>query len=169
MCVQGLEPSDIHRINAAQGWLGLNSPADARAELDGIASARQTHPIVLEMRWLICAHEEDWLAGLEVAEQELATDAEDSSGWLHRAYALRRVSTGGLALAWDALLPAAEKFPAEPVIPFNLACYACQLGQLDAARVWLKRALKVGAKEAIQKMALADDDLKPLWTEIKSL
>ncbi len=56
------------------------------------------------------------------------------AGWLHRAYALRRVANGGLPQAWDALLPAAEKFPGEPVIAYNLSCYACQMQQLDASR-----------------------------------
>jgi hypothetical protein len=167
--VQELEPSDIHHLNAALGWLGLNAPADARAELDAIAPAQQSHPAVLEARWLICAHENNWREGLAVAERELAAAPDDSSGWLHHAYALRRVPDGGLEPAWNALLPAAEKFPEESVIPYNLACYACQRGQLDTARGWLKRAIKTGGKNEVQKMALADDDLKPLWDEIKEL
>ena len=166
--MQGLELSDIHRLNAALGWLGLNAPADARAELDAIASAQQTHPAVLETRWLLCAHEKNWRDALKVAKRELASAPEDSSGWLHRAYALRRVDDGGLAPAWDALLPAAEKFPSEPVIAYNLACYACQLNQPNDARNWLQRAVKIGGKEAIQKMALTDEDLKPLWPEIEN-
>ena len=127
IAVPVLEPSDLHRLNAALGWLGLNSPADARAELDAIPPAQQSHPAVLEARWLLCAHEKTWRDALVVANCELAAAPDDSAGWLHRAYALRRVDGGGLAQAWDALLPAAEKFPTEPVIAYNLSCYACQL------------------------------------------
>jgi Flp pilus assembly protein TadD len=166
--VQGLESPDIHRLNAALGWLGLDSPADARAELDAIAPERQSHPAVLEARWLVCLHEKNWRDALAAAERELRSAPGDSSGWLHRAYALRRVEGGGLARAWDALLPAAEKFPAEPIIAFNLACYACQRNQLDVSRTWLRRAAGIGGEDAIQKMALADDDLKPLWAEIEN-
>ena len=167
--MQSLEPSDLHRLNAALGWLGLNAPADARAELDAIASAQQSHPAVLETRWLLCAHEENWDDGLLVAEMELQAAPDDSAGWLHRAYALRRTTGGGLEPAWEALLPAAEKFPNEPVIAYNLACYACQMQQPDLARHWLERAFATGNQDAIKKMALADDDLKPLWEEIKGL
>jgi Flp pilus assembly protein TadD len=167
--VQGLEIADIHRLNAALGWLGLNAPADARAELDAIASAQQSHPAVLETRWLLCAHEENWDDGLLVSEMELQAAPDDSAGWLHRAYALRRVENGSLEKAWDALLPAAEKFPTEPVIAYNLACYACQLDQLTDARQWLQRAVKMGGNDAIKKMALADEDLKPSWPEIEKL
>ncbi len=167
--MQGLEPSDIHRLNAALGWLGLDSPADARAELDAIAPAQQSHPAVLEARWLLCAHDKNWQEALAVAGRELVSAPDDSAGWLHRAYALRRVAGGGLTQARDALLPAAEKFPAEPVIAYNLSCYACQLHELDAARVWLQRAIQAGGKDVIKKMALEDNDLKPLWTEIENL
>jgi hypothetical protein len=79
------------------------------------------------------------------------------------------VKNGGLPKAWDALLPAAKQFPDEPVIAYNLSCYACQMQQPDIARAWLLRAVKAGGKETIKKMALADDDLQPLWTEIKEL
>ncbi len=167
--MQGLEPPDIHRLNAALGWLGLGCVAEAGAELETISAEQQNHPAVLETRWALYAREQRWDAALTVAELELIAAPNESSGWLHRAYALRRVSQGGLFQAWTALLPAAEKFPDEPVIPYNLSCYACQLHQLDQARIWLQRAVKAGELEAIRKMALADDDLQPLWEEIKLL
>jgi tetratricopeptide (TPR) repeat protein len=167
--VQKLEPPDSHHLNAAVGWLGLGCAADARDELENISLLNQNHPAALEARWTLCAHDKKWDEALDVAGLELQFFPNDSSGWLHRAYALRRARHGGLPQAWDALLPAAEKFPEEPVIAYNLACYACQMRQLDAARVWLKRALKVGDKNTIQRTALADDDLKPLWPEIEEL
>ena len=164
-----LEPPDNHHLDAAIGWLGLGCAADAGAELDQISAPNQSHLDVLEMRWTLAVHGQNWAEALAVAERELQTDAADAGGWLHRAYALRRMENGGLAAAWAALLPAADKFPAEPVIPYNLACYACQMAQLDDARQWLRRAQKIGGREAIQKMALADDDLQPLWPEMKKI
>ena len=167
--VQRLEPPDSHHLDAAIGWLGLGSTTEAQKELDLILAARQKYPAVLEARWLLYARENQWVKALEIAKTELAVAPDDASGWLHRAYALRRVPDGGLPGAWEALLPAAEKFPSEPVIAYNLSCYACQLHQLEVARHWLKQAMKIGGKEAIRKMALADDDLQPLWTEIEQL
>ena len=72
-------------------------------------------------------------------------------------------------LLWAALLPAFDKFPKEATIPFNLSCYACQLGQLEAARDWLARAVAINGKEKVMAMALNDSDLKPLWDEIRQL
>ena len=62
---------------------------------------------------------------------------------------------------------AAEAFPKESIIPFNLACYACQMRQLEEARAWLRRALKIGGKQKIKQLALDDPDLQPLWEEIR--
>jgi predicted Zn-dependent protease len=167
--MQPLEPPDSHHLDAAIGWLGLGRADEARAELDLISAPRQQHPAVLDARWMICAHEKCWSEALEVARAELSAAPGRCSGWLHQAYALRRAPGGGLPQAWDALLPAAEKFPREPIVAYNLSCYACQLQQLDVARHWFRQAVKVGGKEAIRKMALADDDLKPLWAEIREL
>jgi tetratricopeptide (TPR) repeat protein len=164
--VQTLEPPDSHHLDAASGWLGLGCAEDARTELEQISAVNQIHAAVLEVRWTLCAHERRWNDALKVAELELKIAPDDSAGWLHRAYAVRRVAGGGLPQAWEALLPAAGKFPAEPVIAFNLSCYACQLQQLDMARTWLQRAINIGKKDAIKKMALADEDLASLWKEI---
>jgi predicted Zn-dependent protease len=161
-----LEPADVHRLNAALGWLGLNCAADARAELAALAPELAAHPTVLEVRWLLCAHERDWAGALGIARAQLAAAPQESAGWLNQAYALRRVTEGGLPQARQVLLPAAAKFPGEPIITYNLACYACQLAHLDEARDWLRLAVKVGGKDAIKKLALGDDDLKPLWAEI---
>jgi hypothetical protein len=39
--------------------------------------------------------------------------------------------------------------------------------QLDQARAWFKRALKLGDKQKVKAMALDDPDLEPLWEEIR--
>src|ERR1051325_7167403 len=146
--MKDLDPVDVYRVRAAEGWLGLGLRAEAAAELEAIPPECQCHPDVLEARWLLHAHDRQWDAALNAARELVRAAPDRASGWLHQAYALRRAEGGGLAPAWDALLPAAKKFPTEPIIRFNLACYACQLGNLDEARGWMKRAMKAGGKEA---------------------
>ena len=167
--MQRIEPPESHYVNAAQGWLELGLPGEANAELDLLPDRLQVHPDVLEVRWAIVATQQRWDAALEVATELVQTAPSRPTGWLHRAYALRRAPQGGLKQAWNALLPAADRFPKEALIPYNLSCYACQMRQLDAARVWLKRAFSAGRKEHIKKMALEDPDLEPLWPEIPVL
>ena len=52
---------------------------------------------------------------------------------------------------------------------FNLACYACQLGKLEEAMMWLEKAMAMAGKKEICGMALADSDLKPLWDKIREI
>jgi hypothetical protein len=165
--VRRLEPPDTHYFSAAVGWLELGNRIEARHELAQISQEQKTHPDVLELRWAICAEDENWQEGLAVARAQLENAPGSSSGWLHQAYALRRVPGGSIRQAWDALLPAFDRFPDEILIPYNLACYACQMEELDTARLWLKRALLSEKKKKVKAMALKDPDLRPLWEEMR--
>jgi tetratricopeptide (TPR) repeat protein len=164
-----LEPPDSFCLSAAVGWMELGNLKEAQYELAQVRKALQSHPDVLQLRWEIAARLGTWDQALETARKLMAVAPDHPSGWLHQAYALRRLPGGGLNSAWEALLPAAELFRKESIIPFNLACYACQLGNHDLARIWLKRAMRIGGKQEIQRLALADSDLEPLWPEIGSL
>ncbi len=162
-----LEPPYIHYLNGATGWLGLGNLVEARRELALIDPGHQNHPEVLEIRWALNSQEANWPEALEAARALIRADPQRHSGWVYQAYALRRVPEGGLRSAWQALLPAYDKFPGQSIISYNLSCYACQLGHIDAARVWLKRALVVGKDLPIKQMALEEPDLQPLWEEIR--
>src|SRR5205814_6637653 len=157
-------------LRAAIGWLELENPTEAGEEIARISPANVSHPDVLEVRWQICAASQSWDAALTIAEELAATSPKLVSGWLHRAYALRRATNGGLEKAWDALLPAAKLFPKDRLIRYNLACYAAQLGRLEEAWEWLQKAMKA-ARDAgpMKEMALADRDLEPLWERIEEL
>jgi len=163
------DPPDSHYLSAAFGWLELGVPLEAEAELDRISAEHQNNPDVLEVRWVIMAQAKRWDTALSVARALVKRDPARPSGWLHQAYSLRRAANDGLQQAWEALLPACEKFPREPTIPYNLSCYACQMQQFEQARAWLRRAFKVGDKTQIKAMALDDPDLQPLWDEIRKL
>jgi hypothetical protein len=158
---------DSHYLLHAIGWLELGNPSEAKLELSHLKPELQSHPDVLELRWVISAEDKNWAEGLDVARALLKAAPDRPSGWLHQAYAVRRVPGGGLAQAWDALLPASEKFPEIEMIAYNLSCYACQMNQLDAARHWFEKASSLGDKAAIRERALQDSDLEPLWAEIK--
>ena len=163
-----LEPPDAFALSAALGWIELGNPTEALVELERVAPANQSHPGVLQLRWAAWAELKRWPEALVSAAELVRVAPDNVSGWLHQAYALRRVPNGGLTSAWEALRPAADRFADEPVVAFNLACYATQMQQLDEARFWLKQAFKRGDAKEIKQMALSDADLKPLWAEIES-
>lgn len=76
-------------------------------------------------------------------------------GWLARS------------LAWKALLPAAERFPQNSLVWFNLACLACQVQKPQETWLFLQKALDRGDAEEIKKMALAEPELKTLGPKIR--
>lgn len=167
--VKLLEPSEIHRLRAAEGWLELGNAAEAAAELEGIPAELSEHPAVLEMRWQICAKELKWDSAKEIAQAIVVQMSDDPSGWLHLSYATRRATGGSVQAAWDVLFPVAKKFPGVPLISYNLACYACQLGQMKIAREWLRKSFVAGDSARYKVMALQDSDLKLLWEEIPEM
>jgi hypothetical protein len=59
-----------------------------------------------------------------------------------------------------------DKFPAEHLMRYNLACYSCQLGNLKEAYQWLEKAIDLAGKEEIRQTALEDPDLEPLWADV---
>jgi tetratricopeptide (TPR) repeat protein len=154
---------DIHYLSAAVGWLELGNPSEAGEEIARISPEVLTHPEVLEVRWQVCAAGQRWDPALEVAELLMQKAPDRPAAWLHRAYAMRRAKKGSLEKAWDVLFPAAALFPKEALIPYNLACYATQLGRLDEGWDLLQKAIEAcGDDMTIKKMALADHDLEPL-------
>ena len=85
--------------------------------------------------------------------------------WLKWAYATRRKDGGSIAEARNILEKAGRLFPNESTIFFNLACYDSLLGNLEAAKTWLDRALETGDRKTIQTMILEDPDLESLRKE----
>jgi tetratricopeptide (TPR) repeat protein len=156
----------VHHLNSALGWVELGNFSEARAELNQLPPEFLSRPEVLEIRWIIDAAASDWESALQTAREILKVAPDHPEGWLHQAYALRRKKDGGLQSAREALEPVEDKFPEEPTIPYNLACYACQLGHLDQARALLQKAIQRGELKEIKKLALKDPDLKDLWKEI---
>jgi len=167
--VKPLDIPDIHHLRAAEGWLELGDAAEALQELENISPGEKEHPVVLELRFQILAKKNDWDACRDIAGMITQQLPDFAGGWLHLAYATRRATGGGEQAAFEILQPVSAKFPEEPTIPYNLACYVCQLGNLAEARQWLKRAFAIGGKKQMKLMALNDADLKPLWKEIPQM
>ena len=168
-----LEPPDLHHLRSADGWLLLGNQNEASADLERISPTMRSHPDVLEVYWQLHARSQKWKACLDIADAIIVLDPERASAWIQKAYAIRRADSGGLQAAFDALYPATRRFPREPLIPFNLSCFACQLGRLEDACAWLRRAFERAgnsdSKRHLRSMALDEPDLEPLWQRIGKL
>jgi tetratricopeptide (TPR) repeat protein len=173
-----LQPPDSHHLKAAQGWLELGNQIEANEELEQITPELRHHPAVLELRWAIYYAAKKWDVCSDIARSlvELAPDRADY--WRNRAASVHFM--GRSKEAYDLLFPALEKFPDDWSIHYDMACYACVLGNLKEAWTRLEKALdlsdliqfskwepkKISNAKSVKLLALEDPDLEQLWTEI---
>ena len=166
MSLEALNAQDYHHLRAAEGWLGLGDYLSANSELEEITAQARAHPAILQMRYAIYAKAERWEMAAGVAEAIAAMLPDKVDSWLNLAYATRRKKGGGIPEAQRILLVAQVKFPHECLVPFNLACYCAQLRALDEATMWIQKAIAIDTNQ-VQKLAVDDPDLKPLWDSMK--
>jgi len=159
-----LEPPDTLHLLAAQGWLELGNHIEANEELENITASLRAHPDVLKVRWEIYAAAKKWKATLDIAAALIQLDPDDPLGWVHRSYALHELKR--TAEARDNLLCVVDRFPSSATMRYNLACYECQLGRLEQAKNWLKKAFALGDARAMKLAALDDPDVESHWKNI---
>lgn len=137
---------------------------DANAELERIDPFNRAAPEVLRVRVAISHGLKKWDA-LQVVAAKLVEFEPTNVQWtVSLAYATRRAVS--IESAREILLAAEAQFPNEGVIPFNLACYYCQLGDLETAKDYLRRAFEIDSHWRLS--ALEDRDLEPLWSTLRA-
>lgn len=166
-----IEWPDHHHVNATIGWLMLGNLVEARAEFEKLSGPSRQQPQVLGVEWSLLSQEQRWAEAVLVAESQLTATPDDPEPWIHRSFALHELRR--TREAFELLLLAAERFPKVTTVPYNLACYASQLGDLPDARQWFARVLSLGKNSADKlirlRTALQDADLQPLWPEFHQL
>ena len=164
--MQSLNPSDMHHLRAAEGWLDLGNLSESRSELELIPNPQYNHPEVLEIRWNLSAKEKNWKNCVKTAQLLVESAPEQLAGWIHRSFALHELNQ--TEEAFIQLKPAQNLFSDQWIIPYNLACYLSQLGRIKEAAQQFKSALSINSK-AVKMAAATDPDLKPLKKSINQL
>jgi tetratricopeptide (TPR) repeat protein len=152
---------DTHHLNAAMGWLGLGNAIEAEEELKKIAPKLRKHPDVLSVRWQIHAKAERWPDALKVGEMIADLVPENCLGWNYISISLYRL--GELQKAHALLSDKLKYFAGDWITHYNLACYCCQLGELDKSKELLDHAVSLGDPKEVKAQAFSDPDFEPLW------
>jgi predicted Zn-dependent protease len=158
---------DRHHVQAAEGWLELGDDQEAERELARLSREGSRHPSVMDIRWRIQSARSAWDKALEIARLHVESAPDHPAGWIHQSYTLHELRRTQEAM--ELLQSVATLFPEESVIPYNLACYCCQLGRLEAAQDWIEGAVGIAGKANIKRMAEDDPDLEPLRKYIEAL
>jgi len=162
-----LSPPDSFHLSSAVGWLGLGNPAEAAAELNGISACHADRFDVLAVKWDVLAKLERWAECLETADLLVEHWPCEPTGWIDRSYALHELNR--TRDAHDNLASVAGRFEGIWTIPYNLACYACRLGDQAKAGDWLAKAFAVEDTQRLLKLALSDPDLESMQDDIKRI
>ena len=158
-----IDPQIHRRLVAAVGFAELSLFQDAVQELETLPDKLKETTVVLATWLEVYQRWQKWSEASSVAMRLAEMEPGESNWPVALAYAVRR--SRGLVFAQEILVPAGEKFPDCATIHFNLACYAAQLGNLDEARVHLRRAIQLD--EGFAAQAKTDPDLKPIQTEME--
>lgn len=148
-----------HRLQPALGYLELGMFEEANDELEELPPELRADDEVLGLRIEIFQKLAKWEFARVLAESLAKRSPENPGWWLSWSYALRREQS--VVAAQVVLRRASEIHPDVALIAYNLACYACVLGDLAEARTLLKIAF--GMDRTLKRIALDDSDLEPLW------
>jgi tetratricopeptide (TPR) repeat protein len=157
-CKVTLIPTRTH-LDYAQGYLGLNLLAEAKAELALIRPEDRDAPEVLALHLELAMATGAWMRVIALAKKLSAVSPADERPWIAWAYALREKQR--IAEARDVLLRGESAIDGpSALVDYNLACYFSLLGNLPEAPRRLKRACLRNPDWKTE--ALTDPDLAPL-------
>ena len=157
--------STRRHLEYASGFLELGMMTAAAAELEKIIpSERHTLAVVtVRLEFLMAA--KDWANLVALASEFTRLKPDDPQGWIFHAYALRELAQITEA---QAVLHQAEPYHGATcgVLHYNLACYACLLGNKTETRRRL--ALAAALDKSWLDSALDDPDLAAMRGEIRA-
>lgn len=152
-------------LEYAAGFIELGMLASAEAELGQITPSDQASAAVMLVRLDLLMLAKDWAAMVALARALTQQHPEQEKGWIYHAYALREQSR--IAEAQAVLLHAEPQHGATSgVLHYNLACYACLLGDKSEARRRLECAALL--EKSWLESAMEDPDLATLRGELRA-
>ncbi len=156
-------PPETH-LSYALGYLQLGLVAEAREELAALPPEVLCATPALAVRLEIAMADETWDEVIQIAPELVGHDASLERPWIAWAYALREREK--ISEAQETLLAGARliKDPS-PLVPYNLACYACLLG--DTAEATRLLAVAIARDKTWRDIARDDPDLAPLFVSKK--
>jgi predicted Zn-dependent protease len=143
---------------AAQGYIELEMPIEALAELDSLPTEERESEEALQMRLFILMKTQEWETALDVCRSMRVSYPEAPAGFIHGAFCLHE--KGDTAEARKLLLSGPNCLEQEATYFYNLACYSAVLGDLEAAVDYVKTSFAMDDK--FREIAKLDPDLGPI-------
>ena len=158
-----LPQETLWTLERADGYLDLGMAEKARAELQSLRPQHASTRPFLDVELRLAMLDKNWACALAAVAHLKELAPKEPSYWVQWAYIIRRTSS--IEEARTILLDAQRRFRKVAIIPYNLACYECQLGRHEEALSYLQRAITMDS--SLGDLALEDEDLKPVWSRIE--
>ena len=158
-------PTSRH-LQFASGYIDLGMLNEASDELEAIEGEDRLSPEVMSVRRDLYMEAKQWDLLLAVSRELARQRPKLDKGWIGWAFALRELQRVEEA---KAVLLEAEPIHGKKsaLLHYNLACYACLLGDHVEAKKRLRVACKMDKRW--KSAALDDEDLKAMWDEIAAI
>jgi Flp pilus assembly protein TadD len=152
------------QVLASSGYRELGLLAEAAQALEEIEPGDRTRNEVFGARLDLYMASKQWEAAAAVGHYLVKVEPGKAGWWINYANSVRQADT--IEKAEAILMQARELIPHNPTVVLNLACYASASGRIEEARERLLEAIRLN--KGVQRLALDDEDLKPLWDWISS-
>lgn len=149
---------DFKRAESAVGYANLGMVTDALDELEHLSPSMAADGGVMEFKLRLLERAQQWPEAAVLAAKLAASHPNEARWFVAWAFAKRR--SDSLETASKILSEAASLHPKDPLIQFNLGCYAAQRGDLTTAHSHVRRAIELD--HDLEKLAHEDPDLEPL-------
>lgn len=149
---------DFRHAECAVGYANLGMVNDALDELEHLSPSMATDGGVMEFKLRLLERGQKWSDAASLAAKLASSHPNEARWFVAWAFAKRR--SDSIETASKILSEAASLHPKDPLIQFNLGCYAAQRGDLNAAQTHVRRAIELN--HDLEKLAHEDPDLEPL-------
>lgn len=159
-----LSLQDIRHLEAAEGWLERGDYCNCFDELERIDNRDDVR--VDALRWRLYNDSGQNAAAANWALAVQRRYPKELAGYIWRSVSLEKL--GFYQGAYENLKPVAFEFSETGVVPFLLAVFASELGNLREAEEWLAIAFEAPDARELNLRAREERALDLLWGRVRS-
>ena len=147
------------QVLASRGYLELGMFEDATRALEQINAEDKMRREVSYAALIVHLAAENWDMAVTIAADIVKAEPKNPTTWILLAQAVRHA--GNVEQMERVLFKARAWHPRDPLILFKLACCASVTGRIEEAKLRLGDAIDLDEK--VRRLALHEEDLRPLW------
>jgi hypothetical protein len=164
--VPELDGTDHNHLDEAEGWLGLSLWRDALESIAHVSEQNREHPDVLCCQSRALAMGEEWEKAAEISRRLCQLVPTSFAPWIRICFSLFKLDRIGEAK--QILSTVAPRFPKEPTLRWYLAIFAWGQGNMDEAKIWIRRAVALTRGPRLKALARDQPEFYAMWKKLEA-